>query len=65
MSAEVVKVATLALLSGTVWSVVPPSAKVMEPVGVPLKEVTVAVKVTDWPKMEGLADDVNEVDVEV
>ena len=34
------------------------------PVGVPLPgaaAATVAVKVTDWPKTEGFADDVTEV----
>ena len=41
-----------------------PSLKVTVPVGVPLPgaaAATVAVKVTDWPKTEGFADDVTEV----
>jgi hypothetical protein len=38
----------------------PPSLKMTVPVGVPVLgdvAVTVAVKVTDWPKTEGLADE--------
>ena len=44
--------------------VVEPSLKVTVPVGVPLPGApaeTVAVKVTDWPKTEGFADDATEV----
>ena len=44
--------------------VVEPSLKVTVPVGVPLPGAaaeTVAVKVTDWPKTDGFADDVTVV----
>jgi len=39
---------------------VPPSVKAIDPVGVvrPATPVTVKVKVTDWPKFEGLRLDV-------
>ena len=60
---EIAKVATPPL-NVPVPSVVPPSLKVTLPVGVPLPgaaAVTVAVKVTDWPKTEGFADDVTAV----
>ena len=43
---------------------VPPSLKMTVPVGVPVLgevAVTVAVKVTDWPKTDGLADEVTTV----
>jgi hypothetical protein len=41
-----------------------PSRNVTVPVGVPVPGgVTVAVKVTDWPKTDGLADDVSVVAV--
>src|SRR6476619_29078 len=49
------------------WSVVvgaaqvPPSMNVAEPAGVPPAEVTVAVKVTGWPKADGLSDEVTAV----
>ena len=33
------------------------------PVGVPLDEVTVAVKVIDWPKAEGFAEEASAVAV--
>ena len=42
---------------------VPPSMKVTLPVGVPLLLVTVAVKVTDCPEVEGLSEEVKVVDV--
>ena len=45
-------------------SLVEPSMKVTVPVGVPLPgavAVTVAVKVTDWPKTDGLAEEVTTV----
>ena len=59
--ADVLKVATPLLLSVPVPRVVVPSLNVTVPVGVPLDEVTVAVNVTDWPNVEGLADDVSAV----
>jgi hypothetical protein len=42
---------------------VPPSVKAIEPVGVarPATPVTVKVKVTDWPKFEGLTLDVTVI----
>src|ERR1700687_5638017 len=39
----------------------PPSWNVTVPVGVGPTPVTAAVKVTDWPKTDGLADDVSVV----
>jgi hypothetical protein len=39
--------------------------KVTVPVGVPLALVTVAVKVTDWPKTLGFTDEVTTVVVGV
>ena len=53
------------LLSGTVPSVAFPSLNATVPVGVPLPEVgkTVAVKVTDWPNVDGLSDDATAVEV--
>src|ERR1043166_4205924 len=42
---------------------VPPSWKMTDPVGVPAAgatALTVAVKVTDWPKTEGLAEEARE-----
>ena len=44
----------LTTLSVPVPRVVEPSLKVTVPVGVPAPELTVAVKVTAWPKTEGL-----------
>ena len=38
-------------------STVAPSRKVTDPVGVPEPDVTVAVKVTDWPNTDGFGDD--------
>ena len=58
---DVLKVATPLLLSGLVPSGVVPSRNVTAPVGLPLAEVTVAVNVTDWPNVDGLADDVRLV----
>lgn len=40
-----------------------PSLKVTIPVGVPPLPVTIAVNVTDWPNIEGLADEVTVADV--
>ena len=34
-----------------------------EPAGVPLVEVTVAVKVTDWPEFDGFGVEATVVDV--
>ena len=63
VSAEVVNVATLPL-SVPVPTGLPPSRNVTVPVGVPAPGATgetVAVKVTDWPKTDGLADEVMPV----
>jgi hypothetical protein len=51
-SAEVVKVAVPPLI-GAVPSTVVDLRNVIVPVGVPLEDVTVAVKVTDWPTFDG------------
>src|SRR2546422_1036361 len=62
-SEEVVKVA-LALASAPVPSVVAPSLNVTVPVRVPAPgetALTVAVKVTDWPNTEGLAEEATVV----
>jgi len=41
-----------------------PSIKVTVPVGVPeALHVSVAVKVTDWPNVDGFREDCNEVEV--
>ena len=61
-----VEVVTLAepLLSVPVPSAVAPSLKVTVPPGVPAPGLfadTVAVKVTDWPKSDGLADETTAV----
>ena len=65
-SVVVVNVATpLALTATFEASVVEPSAKVTEPVGVPEVLVTVAVKVTDWLGADGFAEDVSAVSVGV
>jgi hypothetical protein len=61
---EVGNVATPAPLSVAVPNVLVPSLNVTVPVGVPeagLVAVTVAVNVTDWPKTDGLADEVRVV----
>ena len=61
--AEVVKVA-MPPLSVPVPIGLPPSRNVTVPVGVPVPGATgetVAVKVTDWPKTEGFADEVTAV----
>ena len=55
------KVAAPLPLMVPVPSVVLPSVKVTLPVAVPPVEVTVAVKVTDCPKAEGLALEVRVV----
>src|SRR5947208_1899676 len=62
--AEVLKVACRLPLSVAVPSVVLPSLKVTEPVGEPAPgaiNVTVAVKVTDWPETDGLAELLTDV----
>ena len=62
-NAEVVNVATAAL-SVPVPMGLPPSRNVTVPVGVPAPGATgetVAVKVTDWPKTDGFADEVTAV----
>lgn len=63
-SAAVLRVATPPL-SVPVPNVFVPSLNVTVPVGVPPALVTVAVKVTDCPKTEGLADEVTVVVVVV
>src|SRR2546428_11017193 len=40
---------------------VAPSRNVTVPVGMPAGELTVAVKVTDWPKADGFAEDTRTV----
>ena len=42
---------------------VPLSVNWILPVGVPFAEVTVVEKVTFWPEMEGLRDEVREIEV--
>jgi hypothetical protein len=42
---------------------VEPWANVTVPDGVPPVEVTVAVKVTDWPELDGFSDDATVVEV--
>ena len=44
-------------LNATEPKACPPSLKVTTPVGLPLDEVTAAVKVTGWPNWLGLLDD--------
>jgi hypothetical protein len=58
VSDEVLKLA-VPLLTAPVPRVVAPSRNVIVPVAV---EATVAVKVTDWLKLEGLTEDVRETD---
>ena len=60
-SLDVLNVATPLPSNLAAPSVIVPSLKVTIPVGVALDEVTIAVKVTDWPKVDGLIDDVNVV----
>ena len=48
-------------LKGICAKTVDPSSKVTMPVGVGGPPVTVAVKVTDWPGVEGLGDEVSTV----
>jgi hypothetical protein len=62
------EVANVALpeLKVAVPRVAAPSRNVTVPVGVPVAggtALTVAVKVTDWPKMDGLSDEVTVVEV--
>ena len=61
MSAEVLTVA-LPLLTVPLPIEVEPSRKLTVPVMVPLVcDETVAVKVTDWPTMDGFAEEANAV----
>src|SRR6202012_2817435 len=60
-SEVVVNVALPAVTATPEASVVAPSVKVTEPVGVPLDEEIVAVKVTDCPGPEGFADEATAV----
>jgi hypothetical protein len=60
----VLKLAWRPLFGVPVPRVVLPSLKVTVPVGVPAPgegTLTVAVKVTDWPQTEGLADETTAV----
>jgi hypothetical protein len=51
-------------LSAPVFNVVVPSLNITVPDGVPaVEDFTVAVNVTDWPKIEGFSEDVNDVEV--
>lgn len=62
VKAEVLNAACPELSTGTLLaSTVLPSLKVTEPDGTPPLEVTVAVKVTDCPKTDGLGDDASVV----
>jgi hypothetical protein len=66
LSDDVVKVACPEPFSVAVPRLVAPSMKVTVPVRVPLPGatgLTVAVKVTDWPETDGLADELTDVDV--
>jgi hypothetical protein len=57
-----VKVAWALPFSAALPMLTPPSFKVTVPVGVPeMALMTVAVNVTDWPKVEGLSDEVTVV----
>ena len=53
LSEAVEKVAWAVPSSSPVPRVLPPSENVTVPVGIPLEELTAAVKLTDWPKVEG------------
>lgn len=60
---EVVK-AALPLVRATVAKIVVPSLKAAEPVGVPVVEdFTVAVKVTEPPRVEGFSEETTVVEV--
>ncbi len=62
---DVLKIATPLPFKVPVPSVVEPFLKVMVPVGVPEEPVTVAVKVTDWPKTLGFEEAARLVEVGV
>ena len=63
LRAEMLNVAWAEPFRVSVPNVVEPSLNVTVPVGAPeLDEVTLAVKVTDWPKTAGLAEEVTAVD---
>jgi hypothetical protein len=64
LKALVLNVATPLPLSVPEPICVAPSKKFTVPPGVPPDEVTVAVKVTDWPNVEGFGLEVNAVEVE-
>jgi hypothetical protein len=61
VNAEVAYVAVPPLFSVPVPSVVVPSMKVTVPPGVPALEVTVAVKVTEAPKVDGFSEEARDV----
>src|SRR5437667_3474247 len=52
------------LMSALVAKGVAPSLKVTVPLGVPAPPLTVAVKVTDWPKTDGFCEEATLVVVE-
>ena len=64
MRKEVVKV-TVVPVSGTTPMLVMPSKKSTTPVGVPVGEVTCAVKVMGWERVAGLREEVRVVVVAV
>jgi len=63
-SAAVARVACPEGSSIPVPNTLGPSLKVTFPVGCPPLELTLAVKVTDWPNVDGLSDEVKVVVVE-
>jgi len=63
LKAEVVKVATPEAFSVPVPNEVVPSLNVTVPLGVPPPEVTVAVNVTAPPYVDGLGNDVRDVEL--
>jgi hypothetical protein len=62
LRADVLKLALPKAFTVPVSRVLPPSLNVTVPIGVPgAEEVTVAVKVTDWPTNDGFGKDVRVV----
>jgi len=64
LKVELLKVAEPAEFSVPLPSVVAPSKKLTEPVGIvvlPAGPVTVAVNITDWPKVDGFSDETSTV----
>lgn len=62
-NAEVVKVATPLPLRVPVPSKVAPDLKVTVPLGVAVAELTVTVKITNCPEVDGFEDELIEVPV--